>query len=254
MRQVVIPNPSSSESDFSPACSCLFNIMQGESWRWFITCPVKCLFFFFKSLNTRRECKYASSPAPQPLSSSEHVWNLTRTLAHPGRLSDSRRQGCSPCVCQRCQTPKAQRDQMGNHKPGPLPSAVCCHLIWMCIKWEGRGGQPHLWARLSQVDGFPHLACPAGLTLPFVWPPENHWLSPSSMAHRFNFSETEQALEESSGERCGAGRTGNGSSWAHELPSWLQPREASRNRGVFILGLFRHLDGCLVPAETGLSS
>ena len=189
MKQVVIPNPSSSESALSPAHSRLFNSMQWGSWRWFITWPVKCLLFFLKNPNIRRECKYASSPAPWPLSSSEHVWNLTRTLVHPGRLSDSGRQGCSPCVCQRRQTPKAQRDQMGNRKTGPLPSAACCHLIWVCITWEGQGGQPHLWAELSQVDGFPHLARPAGLTLPLVWPPESRWLSPSPTAHHFNFSE-----------------------------------------------------------------
>ena len=47
---------------------------------------------------------------------------------------------------------------------------------------------------------------------------------------------------------------GNGSSWACELPSWLQLREASGDHGVFILGLFQHLDGCLVPKETGVSS
>ena len=36
--------------------------------------------------------------------------------------------------------------------------------------------------------------------------------------------------------------------------SWLRLTEASGDHGVFILGLFQHLDGCLVPLETGLSS
>ena len=122
---------------------------------------------------------------------------------HGGRLSDSRWQGCSPCVCQRLQTPKAKRD----HKTGPLPSAVCCHLTWGCIRWAGRGGPPHLWARLSQRDSFPHLAHPAGFTLPLDWPPESHWLSPSPTAHCFTFPETEQNLQENSSARWGS-RTG----------------------------------------------
>ena len=50
----------------------------------------------------------------------------------------------------------------------------------------------------------------------------------------------------------GAGQVvGNCSSWARELPSWLQLSEAGGDHGVFILGLFQHLGGFLVSAETG---
>lgn len=57
--------------------------------------------------------------------------NLTHIHVHGGRLSDSRWQGCSPCVCQRSQTPKGKQDQMGNHRTSPLPlQCVVTSLGW----------------------------------------------------------------------------------------------------------------------------
>lgn len=52
-----IPNCSRVELDFSPASGrwCFFNTVQGESRPWFITCPVKCLFFFPLKLQTLAE-------------------------------------------------------------------------------------------------------------------------------------------------------------------------------------------------------
>lgn len=92
-----------------------------------------------------------------------NMCEISHVFVRRGRLSDSRWQGCSPCVCQRRQAPKAKWDQMGNHKASPLPSAVCCHFIWVRIQWEDQRGQLRFWAGLSKHDGFPHLALTMGL-------------------------------------------------------------------------------------------
>lgn len=92
------------------------------------------------------------------------------------------------CMClSGVPNPNAKRDQMGNHKTSPLPSAVCYHLIWVRIKWGDQGSQPHFWAGFSNQDVFPCLTHPARVASPTrssAWSPERHWLSPSPTARQ----------------------------------------------------------------------
>lgn len=132
MNQVGLPNPARLESGFSPALGYSnFNTMQGENWPWFIACLVKCLFFFSLKNQTLAENVNVPSLPLHGLFPLANVRNLTRIHVHEGRLSDSKWQGCSPCVCQRSQTPKAKQDQMGNHRTSPLPlQHVVTSLVW----------------------------------------------------------------------------------------------------------------------------